>query len=79
VAQHLSLSSEPPRRALHPSNADAEKRCLSERKELRVHAPMADFGGVAYHKDAVYVNVPGSFTRGNADGEHTVSRLQRRR
>jgi ribosome biogenesis protein BMS1 len=44
-----------------------------------VHAPMADFGGVAYHKDAVYVNVPGSFTRGNADGEHTVSRLQRRR
>ena len=34
-----------------------------------VHAPMSDIGGVMYDKDAVYINVPGSFTRGNDDGE----------
>jgi ribosome biogenesis protein BMS1 len=56
-------------------DADAEKRRrLSERKKLRVHAPMSDLGGVAYDKDAVYVNVPGSFTRGNADGRTFLCR-----
>jgi len=51
-------------------NADSEKRRkLSEKKKLLVHAPMSDVGGVMYDKDAVWINVPGSFTRGNADGE----------
>ncbi|KAJ4468898.1 GTP binding protein [Lentinula aciculospora] len=45
-------------------DADSEKRRkLSEKKKLVVHAPMSDFGGVIFDKDAVYVNVPGSFTR----------------
>lgn len=51
-------------------NADSEKRRkLSEKKKLLVHAPMSDVGGVMYDKDAVWVNVPGSFTRGNTDGK----------
>jgi ribosome biogenesis protein BMS1 len=50
-------------------DADSEKRRkLSEKKKLLVHAPMSDVGGVMYDKDAVWVNVPGSFTRGNTDG-----------
>ncbi|KAJ8463321.1 hypothetical protein ONZ45_g17621 [Pleurotus djamor] len=63
-------------------DADAVKRRkLSEKKKLLVHAPMSDVGGVIYDKDAVWVNVPGSFTRGNADvaqgeGEQMVMNLQ---
>jgi ribosome biogenesis protein BMS1 len=50
--------------------ADSEKRRkLSEKKKLLLHAPMSDIGGVMYDKDAVWVNVPGSFTRGNRDGQ----------
>ncbi|KAI0304537.1 GTP binding protein [Multifurca ochricompacta] len=62
--------------------ADSEKRRkLSEKKRLLVHAPMSDVGGVMYDKDAVWVNVPGSFTRGNPDvpqgeGEQMVMDLQ---
>ncbi|EIW81233.1 DUF663-domain-containing protein [Coniophora puteana RWD-64-598 SS2] len=49
-------------------DADSEKRRkLSEKKKLLIHAPMSDVGGVTYDKDAVYVNVPGSFSR-DADG-----------
>ncbi|KAF5345517.1 hypothetical protein D9758_012033 [Tetrapyrgos nigripes] len=63
-------------------DADSEKRRkLSEKKKLLVHAPMSDVGGVVYDKDAVYINVPGSFTRGNGDvpqgeGEQMVTDLQ---
>lgn len=63
-------------------DADSEKRRkLSEKKKLLIHAPMSDVGGVMYDKDAVYINVPGSFTRGNADvphgeGERMVMDLQ---
>ncbi|SJL07448.1 related to BMS1-GTP-binding protein, required for distinct steps of 40S ribosome biogenesis [Armillaria ostoyae] len=63
-------------------DADSEKRRkLSEKKKLLVHAPMSDVGGVMYDKDAVYINVPGSFTRGNIDilqgeGEQMVMDLQ---
>ncbi|KAF9049541.1 DUF663-domain-containing protein [Hymenopellis radicata] len=63
-------------------DADSEKRRkLSEKKKLLVHAPMSDVGGVIYDKDAVWINVPGSFTRGNADvvqgeGEQMVMDLQ---
>ncbi|KIK59346.1 hypothetical protein GYMLUDRAFT_227349 [Collybiopsis luxurians FD-317 M1] len=45
-------------------DADSEKRRkLSEKKKLLVHAPMSDVGGMVYDKDAVYINVPGNFTR----------------
>ena len=50
-------------------DADSEKRRkLSEKKKLLVHAPMSDVGGVMYDKDAVYINVPGSFSRDNHEG-----------
>ncbi|KAG2065034.1 DUF663-domain-containing protein [Suillus decipiens] len=52
-------------------NADSEKRRkLSEKKKLLVHAPMSDVGGVMYDKDAVWINVPGNFTRGATDVPH---------
>ncbi|VDC04563.1 unnamed protein product [Peniophora sp. CBMAI 1063] len=63
-------------------DADSEKRRkLSEKKKLVVHAPMSDVGGVMYDKDAVYINVPGSFSRGNnelpqGEGEEMVMDLQ---
>ncbi|PSS06575.1 hypothetical protein PHLCEN_2v3633 [Hermanssonia centrifuga] len=63
-------------------DADSEKRRkLSEKRKLLIHAPMSDVGGVVYDKDAVYINVPGSFTRGNMDvpqgeGERMVMDLQ---
>lgn len=51
-------------------DADSEKRRkLSEKKKLLIHAPMSDVGGMVYDKDAVWVNVPGNFTRGNDDGK----------
>lgn len=40
---------------------------MGEKAKL-IHAPMSDVGGIMYDKDAVYVNVPGSFSRGG-DGE----------
>lgn len=66
-------------------DADSEKRRkLSEKKKLLVHAPMSDVGGVVYDKDAVYINVPGSFTRRaeeedgvfQGEGERMVMDLQ---
>ncbi|EJC97961.1 GTP binding protein [Fomitiporia mediterranea MF3/22] len=63
-------------------DADSEKRRkLSEKKKLLVHAPMSDVGGVMYDKDAVYINVPGNFSRDNAEvtrgeGEKMVIDLQ---
>ncbi|KAG6895988.1 hypothetical protein C0992_011030 [Termitomyces sp. T32_za158] len=58
-----------------------KKRKLSEKKKLVLHAPMSDVGGVTYDKDAVWINVPGSFTRGNdgvvqGEGEQMVMDLQ---
>jgi ribosome biogenesis protein BMS1 len=51
-------------------DADSEKRRkLSEKKKLLVHAPMSDVGGVVYDKDAVWINVPGNFTKGATDSE----------
>ena len=52
-----------------PTAESEKKRKLSEKKKLLIHAPMSDVGGVMYDKDAVWVNVPGSFTRGNLDGK----------
>ncbi|KAI0770463.1 DUF663-domain-containing protein [Fomes fomentarius] len=62
-------------------DAESEKRRkLSEKKKLLIHAPMSDVGGVMYDKDAVYINVPGNFTKGGMDnpgeGERMVLDLQ---
>ena len=51
-------------------NVESEKRRkLSEKQKLLVYAPMSDVGGVMYDKDAVYINVPGSFSQDASDGE----------
>ncbi|KAN0066315.1 Glycoside hydrolase 2 (Mannanase, beta-galactosidase) [Thecaphora frezii] len=50
-----------------PTQESEKRRKLSEKHKL-IHAPMSDVGGVMFDKDAVYINVPGSFSR-NADGE----------
>jgi ribosome biogenesis protein BMS1 len=51
-----------------PDENSEKRRKLSEKKKLLIHAPMSDVGGVMYDKDAVWINVPGSFTRGNNEG-----------
>jgi ribosome biogenesis protein BMS1 len=57
-------------------DAESEKRRkLSEKKKLLVHAPMSDVGGVMYDKDAVWVNVPGNFSRGNNNGTSLTLKL----
>ncbi|KAF9651316.1 DUF663-domain-containing protein [Thelephora ganbajun] len=63
-------------------NMDSEKRRkLSEKQKLIIHAPMSGVGGVTYDKDAVYVNVPGTFVRENnevplGEGERMMFALQ---
>ena len=51
-----------------PDTDSEKRRKLSEKQKLIIHAPMSDIGGVMYDKDAVYVNVPGTFTRGKHEG-----------
>lgn len=52
-----------------PGAEDEKRRKMSEKQKMTVYAPMSDVGGVSYDKDAVYINVPGSFSRGNEDSE----------
>ncbi|CAE7070019.1 unnamed protein product [Rhizoctonia solani] len=49
--------------------ADSEKRRKLSEKQKLIHAPMSDVGGIMYDKDAVYINVPGNFTRQGETGE----------
>ncbi|CAE6446122.1 unnamed protein product [Rhizoctonia solani] len=51
-----------------PTSDSEKRRKLSEKQKL-IHAPMSDVGGVMYDKDAVYINVPGNFTRKGEGGE----------
>ncbi|KAG8885042.1 Glycoside hydrolase 2 (Mannanase, beta-galactosidase) [Tulasnella sp. 332] len=52
-----------------PTSESEKKRRLADKAKM-IHAPMSDVGGVMYDKDAVYINVPGSFTRKpDGDGE----------
>ncbi|KAJ3914461.1 GTP binding protein [Lentinula edodes] len=61
---------------------EEKRRRMSEKRKLVVHAPMSDLGGVSFDKDAVYVNVKGSFTRREGEeveegeGEKMVMDLQ---
>ncbi|KAF5360824.1 hypothetical protein D9756_004571 [Leucocoprinus leucothites] len=64
-----------------PDEESEKRRKLSEKKKLLIHAPMSDVGGVIYDKDAVWINVPGSFSRGHnevpqGEGEQMVMDLQ---
>ncbi|KAJ3190155.1 Glycoside hydrolase 2 (Mannanase, beta-galactosidase) [Gaertneriomyces sp. JEL0708] len=58
------------------------RRSLSDKQKV-IYAPMSDVGGILYDKDAVYINVPGSFSRKEDDedeekgsGERMVMDLQ---
>ncbi|KAL4209864.1 DUF663-domain-containing protein [Rhizopus microsporus] len=44
---------------------DKERKRLDEKHKL-IYAPLSDVGGVMYDKDAVYINVPGHFTKKSA-------------
>lgn len=48
-------------------NAESEKRRKLSDKAKTIHAPMSDVGGVMFDKDAVYINVPGHFSRRQTD------------
>lgn len=48
---------------------DSERRRKMGEKGKLIHAPMSDVGGMTFDKDAVYVNVMGSFTRRDEDEE----------
>lgn len=59
--------------------AEGEKRRKLNDKAKLIHAPMSDVGGVMFDKDAVYINVPGSFSKKDApagEGEKMVLDLQ---
>lgn len=44
-------------------NAESEKRRKLSDKAKTIHAPMSDVGGVMFDKDAVYINVPGHYSK----------------
>jgi ribosome biogenesis protein BMS1 len=44
---------------------DGQRKSLSERQKL-IYAPLSDVGGIVYDKDAIYIDVPGNFTRKSA-------------
>ncbi|KAJ1018678.1 hypothetical protein NDA13_006367 [Ustilago tritici] len=50
-----------------PTQDSEKRRKLSDKAKL-IHAPMSDVGGVMFDKDAVYINVPGNFTRNGENG-----------
>jgi len=62
-----------------PTLESERRRRMGEKAKL-IHAPMSDVGGVMYDKDAVYVNVLGSFSKdGDApkgEGERMVMEMQ---
>ncbi|KAK0544480.1 Glycoside hydrolase 2 (Mannanase, beta-galactosidase) [Tilletia horrida] len=49
-----------------PNNETEKRRKLADKARL-IHAPMSDVGGILFDKDAVYVNVPGNFSRKRAE------------
>ena len=59
-----------------PTVESEKRRKLSDKQRL-IHAPMSDVGGVMYDKDAVYINVPGNFTRRAEDqgGDNGADRI----
>ncbi|KAG0364728.1 hypothetical protein BC939DRAFT_508886 [Gamsiella multidivaricata] len=51
---------------------DKVRKRLDEKQKL-IYAPMSDVGGIMYDKDAVYINVPGSFTKKSQIAKSTVT------
>ena len=48
---------------LPDSGPDKKKRKRLDDKQKLIYAPMCDLGGLLYDKDAVYINVPGNFSK----------------
>lgn len=48
-------------------NKKAVKK-LDQRQKM-IYAPMSDVGGILYDKDAVYISVPGNFSKNDADDD----------
>lgn len=47
---------------------DKVRKSLSEKHKI-IYAPMSDVGGILYDKDAIYIQVPGQFSKKNNVGE----------
>ena len=62
-----------------PTQESERRRRLSEKHKL-IHAPMSDVGGIMFDKDAVYINVPGHFSKRDdnivGEGERMIMSLQ---
>ncbi|WFD01590.1 Glycoside hydrolase 2 (Mannanase, beta-galactosidase) [Malassezia obtusa] len=54
-----------------PTQESERRRRLSDKAKL-IHAPMSDVGGVMFDKDAVYINVPGHFSKREGDNTQPV-------
>lgn len=54
-----------------PTQESERRRRLSDKAKL-IHAPMSDVGGVMFDKDAVYINVPGHFSKRDGDNTQPV-------
>lgn len=59
-----------------PTQESEKRRKLSDKQKL-IHAPMSDVGGVMFDKDAVYINVPGHFTKKEGAEEENVGEGER--
>lgn len=60
-----------------PTQESEKRRKLSDKHKL-IHAPMSDVGGVMFDKDAVYINVPGNFSKsGDGDANATAGEGER--
>lgn len=53
---------------------DRERKTLNDKHKL-LYAPMSDVAGILYDKDAVYINVPGVFTRKKKDDENNIKEI----
>ncbi|KAI8804043.1 hypothetical protein BJ742DRAFT_682433 [Cladochytrium replicatum] len=50
-----------------PCPPPEKKRKTLDDKQRMIYAPMSDVGGIMYDKDAIYINVPGNFSRKKQD------------
>lgn len=59
-----------------PTSESEKRRKLSDKQKL-IHAPMSDVGGVMFDKDAVYINVPGHFSKKDGEDEASLGEGER--
>ncbi|WFD43241.1 Glycoside hydrolase 2 (Mannanase, beta-galactosidase) [Malassezia psittaci] len=59
-----------------PTQDSERRRRLSDKAKL-IHAPMSDVGGVMFDKDAVYINVPGHFSKRHGEDAESIGEGER--